>query len=142
MEQHETANYFEMEMKVRDYECDLQGIVNNANYQHYYEHTRHEFLTEHGVSFARLHADGLDFVVARIEMAFKSPLHSGDRFLSVLQLDRESVKYVFRQRIYRLPERTLCNVAHVDCVAVAHGSLVRHSCIDTIFFGNEQNQTK
>ena len=29
-------NYiYELEMKVRDYECDLQGIVNNANYQHY-----------------------------------------------------------------------------------------------------------
>ena len=31
---------YELEMKVRDYECDLQGIVNNANYQHYLEHTR------------------------------------------------------------------------------------------------------
>ena len=29
---------YELEMKVRDYECDLQGIVNNANYQHYLEH--------------------------------------------------------------------------------------------------------
>ena len=30
------ANYiFELKDKVRDYECDLQGIVNNANYQHY-----------------------------------------------------------------------------------------------------------
>ena len=38
-------NYiYELKMKVRDYECDLQGIVNNANYQHYLEHTRHEFL--------------------------------------------------------------------------------------------------
>ena len=30
---------FELKMKVRDYECDGQGIVNNANYQHYTEHT-------------------------------------------------------------------------------------------------------
>ena len=36
---------FELEMEVRDYECDLQGIVNNANYQHYTEHTRHAFST-------------------------------------------------------------------------------------------------
>ena len=34
---------YQLKMKVRDYECDLEGIVNNANYQHYMEHTRHEF---------------------------------------------------------------------------------------------------
>ena len=49
---------FELKMKVRDYECDLQGIVNNANYQHYIEHTRHEFLSSVGVSFAQLHQQG------------------------------------------------------------------------------------
>ena len=38
-------NYiFETTMEVRDYECDIQGIVNNANYLHYIEHTRHLFL--------------------------------------------------------------------------------------------------
>lgn len=41
---------YELKMKVRDYECDLQGIVNNANYQHYIEHTRHEFLSSAGIS--------------------------------------------------------------------------------------------
>lgn len=52
-------NYiYELKMKVRDYECDLQGIVNNANYQHYLEHTRHEFLLSTGVSFAALHEQG------------------------------------------------------------------------------------
>ena len=71
-------------MKVRDYECDLQGIVNNANYQHYLEHTRHEFLLSTGVSFAGLHEQGVDPVVARINMAFKTPLKSGDEFISKL----------------------------------------------------------
>ena len=67
---------YELKMKVRDYECDLQGIVNNANYQHYLEHTRHEFLTSVGISFARLHEEGVDPVVARLTMAFKTPLRT------------------------------------------------------------------
>ncbi len=35
---------FELEFTVRDYECDLQGIVNNAVYLNYLEHTRHQYL--------------------------------------------------------------------------------------------------
>ena len=78
-------------MKVRDYECDLQGIVNNANYQHYLEHARHEFLLSTGVSFAALHEQGVDPVVARINMAFKTPLRSGDEFVCKLYLRKEGI---------------------------------------------------
>ena len=92
---------YELEMKVRDYECDLQGIVNNANYQHYLEHTRHEFLTSVGISFAALHEQGVDPVVARISMAFKTPLKSGDEFISKLYMKKEGIKYVFYQDIFR-----------------------------------------
>ena len=90
---------YELEMKVRDYECDLQGIVNNANYQHYLEHTRHEFLLSTGVSFAKLHEQGVDPVVARINMAFKTPLKSGDEFITKHYKKKEAIKYVFYQDI-------------------------------------------
>ena len=39
---------FKLTDKVRDYECDLQGVVNNSNYQHYMEHTRHELARTSG----------------------------------------------------------------------------------------------
>ena len=79
------ANYiFELKDKVRDYECDLQGIVNNANYQHYLEHCRHEFLLAHNISFAELHEKGTDAVVARLTMQFKVPLKSRDEYVTKL----------------------------------------------------------
>ena len=95
---------YELKMKVRDYECDLQGIVNNANYQHYIEHTRHEFLAAVGLSFARLHEEGVDPVVARLTISFKTPLRSGEEFVSKLNLCKDGIKYVFYQDIYRLSD--------------------------------------
>lgn len=114
---------FELKMKVRDYECDLQGIVNNANYQHYIEHTRHEYLASTGISFARMHEDGIDAVVARLNMAFKTPLKSGDEFVSKLYLKREGIKYVFYQDIFRLPDMKCVIKATVDTVCLINGRL-------------------
>ena len=114
---------FELNMKVRDYECDLQGIVNNANYQHYLEHTRHEFLLYHGISFAKLHEQGTDAVVARITMQFKVPLRSGDEFVSKLWLKKEGIKYVFMQDIFRASDMKLAIRAQVDTVCVVNGQL-------------------
>ena len=95
---------FEYRMEVRDYECDLQGIVNNANYQHYTEHTRHMFLHRLGMSFAELHDRGTDAVVAEMNMRFKKPLRSDDEFVSRLAFAREGLRYVFYQDIFRLPD--------------------------------------
>ena len=118
------VNYiYELKMKVRDYECDLQGIVNNANYQHYLEHTRHEFLLAHDISFAKLHEQGTDAVVARISMQFKVPLKSRDEFVSKLWIKKEGIKYVFMQDIFRLPDMKLSVRAQVDTVCLINGRL-------------------
>ncbi len=116
---------YELEFKVRDYECDLQGIVNNANYQHYLEHTRHEFLLTHDISFSKLHDEGIDVVVARVDIAYKSPLKSGDSFVSKLALAFDGIKYTFYQQIYRLSDMKLCIRAKTDCVATEKGKLTQ-----------------
>ena len=123
----------ELTMKVRDYECDLQGIVNNANYQHYLEHTRHEFLHTTGASFARLHDEGIDPVVARINMAFKTPLKSGDEFVSKLYLRKEGIKYVFHQDIFRLPDGKVSLRATVETVCLIDGRLSDSPLFDQLF---------
>lgn len=113
----------ETRMQVRDYECDLQGIVNNANYQHYTEHARHMFLRAHGISFAELHARGIDAVVARISMRFKTPLRPGDAFTARLALRREGVKYVFRQDLFRESDERLVLSAEVETCCLVGGRL-------------------
>lgn len=124
---------YELPMKVRDYECDLQGIVNNANYQHYLEHTRHEFLLSVGVSFAELHRQGVDPVVARISMAFKTPLRSGDEFLSKLYLKKEGIKYVFYQDIFRKSDGKVAIKSVVETVCVVNGRLSGSDLFDKLF---------
>lgn len=92
---------FTTRMEVRDYECDIEGIVNNANYLHYTEHTRHRFLKSLGVSFSALHEKGVDAVVARMTLKFKVPLRCDDEMVSCLNLHKEGLRYVFEHDIYR-----------------------------------------
>lgn len=124
---------YELEMKVRDYECDLQGIVNNANYQHYLEHTRHEFLASVGVSFAGLHEQGVDPVVARISMAFKTPLKSGDMFVCKLGMKKEGIKYVFYQDIFRKEDGKVVVKGVVETVCLVNGRLTDSALFDKLF---------
>ncbi|KAA6300815.1 MAG: putative esterase [Candidatus Ordinivivax streblomastigis] len=86
---------FEIEMKVREYECDAQGIVNNANYLHYFENTRHEFLSSMGISFMESHRMGIDPVVARADLRYHTSLTGSETFLSSLTVERKGVKIVF-----------------------------------------------
>lgn len=119
-------NYtYQLKMKVRDYECDIEGIVNNANYQHYMEHTRHEFLLETGISFAEMCEQNIISVVARIAIDYKTPLRSRDEFLSCLNIRQEGIRYVFYQDIYRLPDIKLATRGKVDIVCLVDGKLSR-----------------
>ena len=93
---------YTLDMDVRDYECDIQGIVNNAVYQNYLEHARHEYLKHLGLDFAEYARQGINLVVVRAELDYKQPLMSGDKFRVGLNMVRESkIKFAFHQDIIR-----------------------------------------
>lgn len=96
---------FEIQLDVRDSECDLQGVVNNAVYQTYFEHARHQYLIAHGFDFAQLHAEGCDLVVTRAEVDYLGSLRPGDRFVVCSTAGQEGrLRFVFEQEIFRLPD--------------------------------------
>lgn len=114
---------FTVRIPVRDYECDIEGIVNNANYLHYAEHTRHLFLKQRGLSFSEMHRKGIDAVVARMNLQFKTPLRCDDEMISCLNLKKEGLRYVFLQDIYRASDNKICFKAQIDIVCLVNGRL-------------------
>lgn len=109
----------ELRLKVRDYECDMQGIVNNSVYQNYLEHARHEWLEEIGLNFAQMHDEGIDAVVTKVEIEYKSPLKSGDHFVCELRVERVgNLRYVFHQEIRRQCDQQLAVKAIVTSTTI------------------------
>ncbi|MDY9919447.1 MAG: acyl-CoA thioesterase [Proteiniphilum sp.] len=125
---------FAYKMKVRDYECDTQGHVNNANYQHYFEVTRHEFLEKAGLNFHQLHLQGIDAVVSQVEIRYKVPLVGMDEFnCTVHRIEREGVKYIFHQKIIRLSDNAVCAKAKIEVVNLVNGKLSQPEVFDEAF---------
>ena len=105
---------YKLDFLVRSYECDLQGIVNNAQYMHYLEHCRHEFLKNHGINFADMHQKGLDLVVVRAELDYKQSLKNDDEFYVTCFFEESSrVKFKFLQRIYKKDDESLVMEAEI-----------------------------
>ncbi len=125
---------FTHEMSVRDYECDIQGIVNNGVYQNYLEHVRHLYLKEVGLDFAAYARQGINLVVVRAELDYRHPLTSGDRFLVGLNLVRESrLRFAFYQDIVRLPdERPVLNAKIIGTALNASGRPALPPELDTL----------
>lgn len=124
---------YETRMEVRDYECDIEGIVNNANYLHYTEHTRHLFLQSTGLSFAEMHQRGVDAVVARMSLQYKTPLRCDDEFISRLWMEKQGLRYIFHQDIFRASDEKISFRATVELVCLINGRLANSDEYDRAF---------
>lgn len=115
---------FTLPMKVRDYEVDVEGIVNNAVYLHYFEHTRHEFCSMAGLSFRRMREMGMAPVASEISVRYIRPLGLGDTMTSMLSLTRRGPRFIFHQWIVNDRGQTVVD-GTVTIVNVLHGRPTR-----------------
>lgn len=114
-----TDKLAELAFKVRDYECDMDHVVNNAVYLNYLEHARHEFLMGLGIRFGELSKRGISLVVTRIEADFRASLTSGDSFIVQTAFERKGrIRLQFNQSVYRMPDKRLMLSAVVTGTAL------------------------
>ena len=124
---------YETTIRVRDYETDSQGIVNNANYLHYLEITRHDFCEAAGTSFLAMQREGLDPVVRKIEIEYLRSLTLGDTMVSCLALRRKGPKFVFCQDIFNAATGEQVVHADVTVVCLEPGQLSRGDRMASLF---------
>lgn len=114
-----STHTLDVEFKVRDYECDMGHVVNNAVYLNYLEHARHELLGSMGIRFGDLAKRGIFLVVTRIEADFKASLTSGDTFIVRTELQRKGrLRLQFNQQIRRSKDGQLMLSALVTGTAL------------------------
>ena len=112
---------FELDFQVRDYECDMAGIVNNSVYLNYLEHARHVFIRSIGLDFNELLNAGIIAVVAHADVSFKTPLRSGDSFTVKIRVEHSGVRYIFYQDIFRIPDQKLCLKGVITTTSLING---------------------
>jgi acyl-CoA thioester hydrolase len=114
-----STRILEVEFKVRDYECDMGHVVNNAVYLNYLEHARHELLSSMGILFSDLARRGINLVVTRIEADFKASLTSGDTFIVRTKFQRKGrLRLLFNQQIHRSADGRVMLIALVEATAL------------------------
>ncbi len=113
-----------MSFKVYYEDTDSLGVVYYANYFHFLERGRTEYLQASGQGVAQLNASGVLIVVHSLEAKFRQPARLGDVLEVVSQAVLESAyRLRFSQRLERAGQVVL--TATIDCACLdAAGGLI------------------
>lgn len=127
------ALIYELKLKVRDYECDAQGIVNNANYLHYFEATRHELMEQQGLRLRDLTEASIIPVLRSANIQYKNSLRGSDEFICSVSIERKGLRYFFNQKITRIEDQAICAIGRIEVVCLVDGKISKPELFDKAF---------
>jgi len=92
----------ECSLRVRTYECDSYGHVNNANYLNYLEYARYELLKDVGFDYEKAIDAGYGVFIVRIEINYKRPAVTDDLLtIKTWPIKKRAASGTFCQEIRR-----------------------------------------
>jgi acyl-CoA thioester hydrolase len=107
----------ELEIDVRYYETDGQGVVHHANYFQYFELARVEMLKAMGHDYAELERDGVFLVVHSISCKYLRPARFGDRLRIRTKVVRATMARIEHQYHVFLGESLVAEAAStIACI--------------------------
>ncbi len=88
--------------RVQYYETDQMGITNNANYVHFMEEARNDYLTQIGFPYAQFEKSGIISPVVRIDCEYKHPTTYPDQIeikVQIIKLTHFKLRINYRMSV-------------------------------------------
>ncbi|MEM9352373.1 MAG: thioesterase family protein [Planctomycetota bacterium] len=107
----------EIEIEVRYYETDGQGVVHHANYMQYFELARVKMLQSMGHDYADLERDGVFLVVHSISCRYHRPALFGDTLRIVTKVARATFARIdHTYEVFRNEELLVDGKSTIACI--------------------------
>jgi len=115
-----------MEVRIYYEDTDAGGVVYHANYLHYMERARTEFLREHGLSVREMHDLGIIFPVVAVEINYRAPARLDDLLeVETRIVEMRNSAFVAGQKVIRKEDGKLLVEARVTLACVGEGMRAR-----------------
>lgn len=99
------------------HDTDCGGVVYYANYLKYFEEARTEFLLSQGLDICKLANEGTLFVVASVNISYKSPAKYADKLVITTEvIKKKSVSLEFLQEVKRADQLLVSAITKLVCV--------------------------